>query len=59
MPRRYTDEEVEQRMIPQLVNVLYPVLIPMEQQDMRIQAENHKHVTDVARIAWRAFLERV
>lgn len=55
MPRRYTDEEVEARIVPQLVEVIYPILIPMEQQDMRIQAENRERITEVARIAWRAF----
>jgi hypothetical protein len=58
MPRRYTDEEVEERMVPKIVEAIYPVLIPMEQQDTRIQAENHKHLTEVARETWRAFVRR-
>lgn len=56
MPPRYTAEEVEARMVPKLVDVLYPVLIPFEQQDMRIQAENHLRVTEIARVAWRLFV---
>lgn len=55
MPRRYTDEEVETRMVPQLTEALYPVLIPVEQQDTRIQAENRARVTEVAKMAWRFF----
>lgn len=55
MPRRYTDEQIEERMVPEIVDALYPILIPMEQQDMRIQAENRARVTEVARITWRAF----
>lgn len=56
MPRRYTDEEVEARMVPQIVEAIYPIMIPIEQQDMRIQAQNREKMTEVARIAWRAFV---
>ena len=55
MPRRYTDEEMEALMIPQIVDAIYPVLIPMEQQDMRIQAENRAHMTELARVVWRYY----
>lgn len=55
MPRRFTSEEVEAYMVPRLVEAIYPVLIPVEQQDMRIQAENHKRVTDLATRIWREF----
>jgi hypothetical protein len=60
MPRRrfITDEAVEAEMLPKIVEAIYPVLIPMEQQDMRIQQENHKHVTECARAAWRKFVDR-
>jgi hypothetical protein len=57
MPRRFTDEEVEARMVPKITDALYPILIPVEQQDMRIQAENHKRVTEAARSAWRAYIK--
>lgn len=56
MPRRYTDAEVEDVMVPKLVEAIYPVLIPVEQQDMRIQAKNHAQVTEVATVAWRFFV---
>lgn len=52
---RLTDEEVEAIIVPRIVEAIYPVLIPMEQQDCRIQAENHARITEVARGAWRAF----
>lgn len=55
MPRRYTDSEVEARMVPQIVEAIYPVLIPMEQQDCRIQAENHAAMTKIATLIWRLF----
>lgn len=57
--RRFvTDEALEAEMLPKIVEAIYPVLIPMEQQDMRIQAENHEHVTECARAAWRKFVNR-
>ena len=55
MPRRYTDAEVEARMVPQIVEAIYPLLIPVEQQDMRIQASNHAHMTEIATVVWRFF----
>jgi hypothetical protein len=57
MPRRYTDEEVEAMMIPKLVAVLYPVLIPFEQQDCATQAKNHARITEIATQTWRAFAQ--
>ena len=57
MPRRFvTDEALEAEMVPRLIEALYPVLIPMEQQDTRIQARNHAKITEVARKAWREFV---
>ena len=55
MPRRYTDAEVEAMVVPQLVSAVYPILIPMEQQDTKIQAENHRRVTELATQLWRSF----
>jgi hypothetical protein len=52
---KLTPEEVETFMIPRLVEAIYPVLIPMEQQDMAIQARNHERVTEIAKQAWRSF----
>lgn len=56
MPRRYKPEEVEARMVKQIAAVIYPVLIPMEEQSLQIQAENAKVVDEVARVAWRTFV---
>ena len=53
-PRR-TPEEVEAFMIPRLVEAIYPVLIPMEQQDCAIQAANHARMTEIATAVWRQF----
>lgn len=55
MPRRYSDEEVEARMVPKLVEAIYPVLIPLEQQDCAIQAKNHARMTEIATQIWRSF----
>lgn len=52
---RFTPEQVEEMMIPRLVEAIYPVLIPMEQQDMAIQMANHAKVTAIARSAWHQF----
>ena len=55
MPRRLTDEEVEAKMVPEIVKAIYPVLIPIEQQCMQIQAENHAKMERLARDLWRSF----
>jgi hypothetical protein len=57
MPRqKLSREEVETMMVERIVEAIYPVLIPMEQQDCAIQAKNLAKVTGAARHAWRAFL---
>lgn len=55
---RFTPEQVEEMMVPKIVEAIYPVLFPMEQQDCRIQAENLAHITNVARATWREFSNR-
>jgi hypothetical protein len=55
MPRRYTEAEVEALMVPRIVQAIYPVLIPVEQQDCRIQAKNHARMTELAQQMWRSF----
>lgn len=57
MPRRYSDEEVKAMMVPELVKAIYPVLIPVEQQDMRTQERNHARMTILATELWDAFGE--
>lgn len=58
MPRpRLTDAEVEAMMIPKIVEAIYPLLIPMEQQDCAIQAKNHQRMTELARECWRSFVD--
>lgn len=52
---RLTPEEVEALMIPKLVAAIYPVLIPIEQQDCAIQAKNHAWMTELATKLWREF----
>lgn len=56
MPPRYTPEQVEARMVKQLAAAIYPILIPMEEQSVQIQAENARVIDDVARTAWQAFV---
>ncbi len=53
--QKLTDEQVEEMMLPKIVEAIYPVFIPFEQQDCRIQAENHAKLTAIARNAWRSF----
>lgn len=56
MPRqKLSPEEVEALMVPRLVEAIYPVLIPVEQQDCTIQAANHARMTEIARAVWRRF----
>jgi hypothetical protein len=52
---RYTPEQVEQMMIERLVEAIYPVLIPIEQQDVAIQKRNLAKITSAARSAWQSF----
>lgn len=59
MIRRYSDEEVESNIIPRIVDALYPVLIPFEEQDTRIQARNHALMTELAQLVWRSFRNSV
>lgn len=56
MPPRYTPEQIEDRMAKQIAKAIYPILIPMEEQSVQIQAENAKAVDEVARAAWRAYV---
>lgn len=56
MPReKLSQEAVEALMVPRIVDAIYPVLIPMEQQDCAIQAKNHARMTEIARKIWREF----
>lgn len=55
MPPRYTEEEVERIIIPQLINAIYPVLIPIEQQDCATQARNYANMERIAKEIWRMF----
>jgi hypothetical protein len=52
---RLSLEQIEEMMIPKLVEAIYPVLIPIEQQDCAIQAANHARMTEIARLVWRAW----
>lgn len=50
-----SDAEVESLMVPRIIDALYPVLIPVEQQDCAIQALNRARIASVALRAWRSF----
>lgn len=54
--KRLTPAEVEAVMIPKLRDAIYPVLIPVEQQSVQIQAENHARITQIATDVWRSFV---
>ena len=55
MRKRLTDAEVEAMMVPKLVDAIYPILIPMEEQDCAIQARNHAQMIELAKSLWRSF----
>lgn len=55
MPK-YTKEEARKLLIDKVHKAIYPVLIPIEQQDIRIQAENSAHVRKCAEAAVNLFL---
>jgi hypothetical protein len=50
-----SDEEIEAQMVPQIVKVIYPLLIPVEQACIKIQAVNHERVTKAATEMWRSW----
>jgi hypothetical protein len=56
-PPRPTPEQVEATMVERITDALYPVLIPIEQQDCAIQARNRERVTKAARAAWQSINE--
>lgn len=56
MPRKYTDEQIEAAVIPKIVEAIYPILFPLEQQDCAIQDRHHARVTELATALWRSFV---
>jgi hypothetical protein len=54
-PKKQSPKEVEALMVPKLIEALYPVFYPIEQQDGQIQLEHYIKVKAVALIAWRQF----
>ena len=57
-PTRPTPEQVEATMVERITDALYPVLIPIEQQDCAIKARNRERVTKAARAAWQSINEQ-
>lgn len=56
MPRRYVDDvEIENRMALKIAAALRPILVPMEEQDVRINQENSELMDRLAREVWRSF----
>lgn len=53
-----TPEQVEEMMVERLVEAMYPVMIPIEQQDVHIQRANFARIQKAARAAWRSFADR-
>lgn len=56
-PARLSPEDLEAQIVKELTAAIYPILIPMEEQDCAIQARNYEQVEGIARQAWRSFLE--
>lgn len=52
---RFTPEQVEAQVVPQIIAALYPIFYPVEQQDCAIQARHHAEITEIAIQAWRSF----
>ena len=53
---RYTPEQVEAQVVPRIVEALYPIFHPIEQQDCAIQERHHAELTNIATQAWRSFI---
>jgi hypothetical protein len=54
MPR-LTPEQVEAETVKKIIEAIYPILVPWEEQDMAIQQRNHEQIERIARQAWRSF----
>lgn len=54
--RKVSADEIEALMVVLLADAIYPVLYPIEQQDMAIQARHRARVVHVAKAAWQAFI---
>lgn len=57
MRQKLTPEELEQLMVNNLMKAIYPVLYPVEQQCVKIQAKHQARVWRVALEVWRKFQE--
>ena len=51
---RKSDEmaQANERVIRELAMAIYPILIPLEQQDCAIQARNYARMVEIARKIW-------
>ena len=54
MKNKRTPEEIDAIMVP-LIEALYPIFYPVEQQDCQIQLEHYIKVKAIAELAWRNF----
>lgn len=57
MPRRYGNEQIRAIMVQEITKVLYPVLIPIEQQCVQTQTENRKQIEYIANQVWTMFID--
>lgn len=53
-----TVTHIPEKLVKDLAKAMYPVLIPIEEQSMQIQAENAKLVEMAATAAWLSFANR-
>lgn len=56
MPPRYTKKQAKDRVVVQLTDVVYPVLIPIEQQCIEIQLRNAGLINEVSETAFMTFV---
>lgn len=55
--RKEKVSQIPEQIKKDLINAIYPVLIPFEQQCMQIQAENYKLMEKIAEQIWKDFVE--
>lgn len=53
--KRLTDKEVEDMMTRRIAKAIYPILYPVEEQCMQIQAEHAQIIDTLSCNLWKAF----
>lgn len=56
---RLSAEEVDLLMVDRISDAIRPVLIPLEERDYAVQAENSVILAEIAAMVWEAYTRRV